>query len=200
MKNFLFLIGLVFVSAPVWAMSNINVSDYEDFDNTWANQKVITNQEFETTMDALEEKKNQADEKQRKKRLKKFKGSSLHTELDATKSDLPDQTLQEEEAEELVVLFPVDVLIDNKVLEKGYYRTVAEKKDGKTVINLYQSHEFKARLNAYATHDDFGEKEITFVKLLPFKDGVMKLIYGSIEVNAFAYVRYVEPSLDFSPQ
>ena len=200
MKKFLALILSCLFMNTANAVSNINASDYEDFDSTWAGQKVITNKEFEDTMEALEAKKNEKEVKVKKKKLKKFKGESLHKELDATIEDLPDQTLKDPELEEQVVLFPVDMLIDGKIVEKGYYRAIAEKKDGEFYIYFYQSHDLKAKLKVRETEDDFGEKNIMFIKLLPHKDGVMKLIYGSIEVNAYAYLRYVEPQLDFSAQ
>lgn len=193
---------LLFLSFPLsaFAVSNINASDYEDFDSTWASQKVITNQEFETTMDALEEKKNQKEEKERKKKLKKFKGASLHKELDASITDLPDQTLTDSELEEQIVLFPADVVVKDSILEKGYYRAIGERKDGAVIISLYQAHELKARLKAQETDDDFGEQDIVFIKLLPYKQNIMKLIFGSVDVNAFTYVRCVEPVVDFTPQ
>lgn len=196
---FTILIFFIFYTTA-YAVSSINVNDYEDFDSTWASQKVITNQEFETTMDALEERKNQKEEKERKKKLKKFKGSSLHKELDASITDLPDQTLSDIEADEQVILFPTEVLINGKVLEKGFYRAIAEKKEGGVFINFYQAHVLKATLKARETEEDFGEQDIIFIKLLPYKEGVMKLIYGSVEVNAYAYVRYIEPITDFTPQ
>ena len=200
MKKFLSAILMILTSGSVWAVTNINASDYEDFDSTWAGQKVITNQEFETTMDALEEKKNKKEAKQKAKKLKKFKGGSLHKELDATIEDLPDQTVKDPNLEEQIVLLHVDAVVDGKILEKGYYRVLSEKKDGQVFLNLYQSHELKAKIRARETDDDFGEQDIMFAKILPYKDGVLKFIYGSIEVNAYAYIRYIEPVLDFSPQ
>lgn len=200
MKKFLSAILMILTSGSVWAVTNINASDYEDFDSTWAGQKVITNQEFETTMDALEEKKNKKEAKQKAKKLKKFKGGSLHKELDATIEDLPDQTVKDPNLEEQIVLLHVDAVVDGKILEKGYYRVLSEKKDGQVFLNLYQSHELKAKIRARETDDDFGEQDIMFAKIVPHKDGVLKFIYGSIEVNAYAYIRYIEPVLDFSPQ
>ena len=67
-------------------------------------------------------------------------------------------------------------------------------------INFYQAHVLKATLKVRETEEDFGQQDIIFIKLLPYKEGVMKLIYGSVEVNAYAYVRYIEPITDFTPQ
>lgn len=201
MKKILILTVLLILPLSVLAVTNINASDYEDFDSTWAGQKVITNQEFETTMEALEERKNKAEEKQRKKKLKKFKGSSLHKDLDASFEDLPDQTVKDPQLEEQIILFPADAITHGgKIIEKGYYRAIGEKKEGVVIINLFQSHELKGQLKAQETQDDFGEKDIMFIKLIPHKASVHKLIFGSIEANAFTYVRFIEPTTDFRPQ
>ena len=33
-----------------------------------------------------------------------------------------------------------------------------------------------------------------------YKDGIMKIIYGAVDYNAYAFIRYVEPTMDFRPQ
>lgn len=184
----------------VFASTNLDASDYEDFDNTWAGQKVITNQEYEDTVKALEEKKNQQEEKEKQKKLKKFKGESLHNELDASREDIPDQSLKDPNLEEHLIQFPVDIILNDKLVEKGYYRAEGEKNKNGVFVNLYQSHNLVAKIKARETDDDFGEKDIIFIKLLPYKDGVMKLIYGSIGFNAYAYLQYIEPKSSFISQ
>ena len=201
MKRFFlcFLICILFSPFSL-AVTNLDASDYGDLDNAWSGQKVITNKEYEDTINALEEKKNQKEEKQKKKKLKKFKGESLHKDLDATLDDLPDQSLKDPELEEQIVQLPVNIVVNDKVLEKGYYRVEGEKNKNGVFINLYQSHDLIAKIKAKETDDDFGEKDIMFVKVLPYKDGIMKMIYGSIKLNAYTYLRYVEPAGSFVSQ
>ncbi len=201
MKKLIKSIVLILIMVPAsYGVSNINASDYEDFNSMWDRQEVIPNQQYEETINALEEKKNEKAEKEKKKKLKKFKGSSLHKELDATLEDLPDQTLKDPELEEQIIQFPVDFVIDNKIVEKGYYRVISEKKKDGAYLNFYQAHDLKAKIKVRETDDDFGEKDIMFVRLLPYKDGIMKLIYGSIEMNCYSYMRYIEPKGEFTPQ
>ncbi len=201
MKRFFlcFLIN-VLLSPAVFAVTNLDASDYDSLDNIWAGQEVVPNNEYEKTINALEEKKNQKEDKKRQKKLKKFKGESLHKELDASLEDLPDQSLKDPELEEQIVLFPVNIVVGDKVLEKGYYRAEGEKSKKGAFINLYQSHELAAKIKVRETDDDFGEQDIMFIKLLPYKEGVMKLIYGSIKLNAYAYLRYIDTPVNFAPQ
>lgn len=200
MQKLLFLVMVCLISNSAFAVSNINASDYEDFNNTLSGQKSITNKEFDEVVDALEKKKKAKEEKAQKKKLKKFKGESLHKDLDATIEDLPDQTIEDPELEEQVILFHVDMVIDGKIIEKGYYRAFAEKENGVLYLKFFQAHNLVAKLKARETDDDFGEQDIMFVKLLPYKDGIMKIIYGSVDYNTYAFIRYVEPVTEFRPQ
>ncbi len=199
-RFFLFLLISAVCSPFCFAVTNIDASDYENFDNMWAGQKVITNKEYEDTVNALEERKNKKEEKQKQKKLKKFKGESLHKELDATLEDLPDQTLKDPELEEQIVQLPVNIVVNDKLLERGYYRVEGEKSKEGVFLNLYQSHDLIAKIKAKETDDDFGEKDIMFAKILPYKDGIMKMIYGSIKLNAYTYIRYIEPEGSFISQ
>lgn len=200
MHKFFIIILACLIANSCFAISNINASDYEDFNNTLAGQKSITNKEFDEVVNALEKKKKEKEDKKQKKKLKKFKGESLHQELDATIEDLPDQTLETPEMEEQVVLFHMDMVIGDKIVEKGYYRVFAEKENGVLFLKFFQAHNLVGKLKARETDDDFGEQDIMFVKLLPYKDGIMKIIYGAVDYNAYSFIRYIEPTMDFRPQ
>lgn len=45
-----------------------------------------------------------------------------------------------------------------------------------------------ARFPAVETQDDFGENTISFVKWLPQGDKQIKVIYGSLDMNAYAII------------
>ena len=45
-----------------------------------------------------------------------------------------------------------------------------------------------AKFPAVETNDDFGSETITFAKWLPEGDDKIKLIYGSMDLNAYAVV------------
>lgn len=46
-----------------------------------------------------------------------------------------------------------------------------------------------ASLEAVETNEDFGEEEINFVRLIDNGDEQAKIIYGSVDFNAFVVVR-----------
>lgn len=169
--------------------------DYANLDRAWDGQKSITNKEFEQVMDALQEKTKKKEARQKQKRAKKISGggTSLHNELNPDKI-IPELEKLKPAPEDLLVNIPVSLLIDGKTLEKGYYNVTAErdKDNNKIYINLYQAHFNKAKIEAYETDNDYGEEEVSFVKVQNYNDSFVRLIYGSIEFNAYVYIPFIE--------
>lgn len=168
--------------------------DFSNIDRMWDGQKSITNQDFEQVIEKLEEKGKQKEEKQKKKKRKKIfgSGSTLHEELN------PDNDIKELESlkpeEDLVINLPVKILVNNKVLDKGFYKVLPEvdSETNKKYISLYQSQYFKSKIEIIETEDDFNEDELNFVKLLPYNESFVKIIFGSLEFNGYAFLPFVE--------
>lgn len=184
------LVLMLFVSAR----ADDGWDDFGDIDRAWDGQKSITNQEFEQAIDTLEGKKKQKDEKKRKKMIKKVSGGgqSLHPELDAN-SEIKALTPAKKNEDGLLLNIPVNLIIDEVPLEKGFYKVTAEKNENNDIyFSFYQSHFFKGKVRASETNNDFDQEEIDFVKLVPFDKNFIKIIYGSLDFNAYAYIRYQE--------
>ena len=169
--------------------------DYANLDHAWDGQKTITNQEFEKVMDALQEKTKKKEARQKKRKARKISGggTSLHNELN------PDKVIPELESvkpvkEDLLINLPVNLIIDGKVLEKGYYNVLGErdKENNKIYLSLYQGHYLIAKIEATETEDDYGEEEVNFVNLKNYNDSFVKIIFGSIDFNAYACVPFAE--------
>lgn len=190
-KKILLLLIAVILAAPVLA-EEVDWSKYDNIDNAWDGQKIITNKQFEDTMNALEEKKNKKLKKQREKAIRKVKGSSLHDNMDAHKDNIESQTPLEEMEDCQLLSIPVDFVLDGKPIEKGFYRIIGEKKDDGVYFELYQSHKLIAQIKARETKDDFNQEYIQFVKLLPYNDQYMKIIFGSLDFNAYAYINIID--------
>ena len=190
-KLVLFLIISMF-ALPICA-EEVDWSKYDNIDNAWDGQKVITNKQFEETMNALEAKKNKKMNRQKEKAIRKVKGSSLHDNMDAHKDNLESQTPLEEAEECQVINIPVNFVSNGKIIDCGFYKVVGEKKDDGVYLELYQAHNLIARIKARETQDDFDQEFIQFVKLIPDTDTRMKLIFGSVAFNAYTYINILEP-------
>ena len=192
-KSFIIvLLVLLFLGSPVWANS---WDDFSNLDKTWDAQRTIPNNDYDEVVNALEEKKEVAEQKKKKKKFKSlFKGggTSLHKELkyDENIKKVSDLNLKEEGV--LTNVF-VDLLLDGKVLEKGFYKIIAERDEQKRIhVKFYQSQFLKGEIFAEETDDDFDQETIDFAQVLPYNQNFVKIIFGSIDFNAYAYVPYVE--------
>lgn len=195
MKNILSFTILVTVLLCGQTLFAESWDDYANLDHAWDGQKTITNKEFEQVMDALQAKAKKKEAKQKKKRAKKISGggTSLHNELDPNKI-IPELESVKPVSDELLVNLPVNLIVDGQLLDKGYYSVVGErnKEDNKIYLNLYQAHYLKAKIEAHETEEDYGEDEVNFVKVQNYNDSFMKLIFGSIDFNAYAFVPFSE--------
>ncbi len=169
--------------------------DYAGLDHAWDGQKAITNQEFEKAMDTLQGKTKKREARQKKRKARKISGggTSLHNELDPDKV-IPELESVKSVSDDLLINLPVNIVIDGKLVEKGYYNVLGErnKENGKIYLSLYQGHYLKAKIEATETEDDYGEEEVNFINIKEYNNSFVKLIFGSIDFNAYAYVPFVE--------
>lgn len=191
-KKIVLLLILSLFALPICA-EEVDWSKYDNIDNAWDGQKVITNKQFEETMNALEAKKNKKMNRQKEKAIRKLKGKSLHDNMDAHKENIESQTPLEEAEECQVLNIPVNFVSNGKIIDCGFYRVIGEKKDDGVYLELYQSHNLITKLKALETNDDFNQEFIQFAKLIPDTDTRMKLIFGSVDFNAYTYINILNP-------
>lgn len=193
MKKIFVLLTLLLISPTIMAE---DWDDFSDINRMWDNQKSVTNQEFEEVMEKLEEKAEQKEVKKRKKLFKKISGggTSLHGDLNPDKEIKELQSLKKDDTEGTLINIPVTISIGDIFLEKGYYKTIGEKdkKTGKVYLNFYQSQFFKAKLEVTETESDFNEETLDFAKIIPVNESFVKLIYGSLDFNAYVYLPYIK--------
>lgn len=195
MKKFL-LVSMIF-SLGLFSQTCLAESwdDFGGLDKAWDGQKSITNKEFEEAINVFEKKKKEKEAKLKKKKAKKISGggTSLHNELNP-ESDIPELTpLKKKNDEGHLLNIPVNLIIDELPLDKGFYKIIAERdKNNDIYLMFYQSQFFKGKIRACETSEDFDEDNLDFVKLIPYNDSFVKIIFGSLDFNAYAYIRYIQ--------
>ena len=131
------LISLLIISPAVFAEC---WDDFSDLDRAWDGQKSITNKEFEDAINTLEGKQKQKEEKRQKRKAKKISGggTSLHSEL-APGTEIQGLTpLKNKNDESLLLNVPVNLIIDETPLDKGYYKVIAERdKNNDIYLSFY---------------------------------------------------------------
>lgn len=71
----------------------------------------------------------------------------------------------------------------------GHYKIVGEKINDKVFLDFYQSSTLVAKVPATETSNDFNEMAINFVKLLPYNEKRVKIIFGSMDFNAYTFIQ-----------
>ena len=167
--------------------------DFSDLNMMWDSQKTIPNQEYEEVIEKLTEKKEEKELKSNKKRWKKLfgTGSTLHNELNP-KGEIKEFVNLKSENDGILINVPVNLIVEGKQIEKGFYKVFPER-DGeskKIYVNLYQSQFLKAKIEVIETEDDYGEQTLDFAKIIPVDFNFVKLVFGSLDFNAYAYIPY----------
>lgn len=164
--------------------------DFSDVDKMWDEQNTVNVQDYDKVIEALEEKKDIREEKVRRKKIKKLGGgSSLHKDITIKNEISEINDLKPDE--DILVNVPVDLMVDGKFLEKGFYKVIGKSENHKLYIEFYQSQFFKGKVEVKETNDDFGEEDINFAKIVPYNDAFVKIIFGSLDFNAYAYIPFL---------
>ena len=183
------------ITLSVNVYADVFYEDYTGIDHAWDNQKPITNQEFEQAINTLTEKQRKKDEKAKKKKIKKISGggTSLHKGLEPMGEIQEHELLKEKDKNEgQLVNIPVNIIIDGKVLEKGFYNVFGEKDENNVIyLSFYQAHYLKGKVKAYPTKNDFEAETLDFVKFEPYDKNYVRIIFGSLDFNAYTYLQYM---------
>lgn len=177
MKKYIVLITtLIITIIPAYsASSDSNWSEFGDLERAWDGQKPVTNQEFEKVMEHLEAPK------KKKEARKKLKGDS-HNQFDAG------QELLNIEENNALLNIPVGLMNEEYRIMPGHYKVTANKNKNGVNIEFYQSHKLMAKFPAIETNDDFEQPTINFVQYLPLDENKIKIIYGSLDFNAYSII------------
>ena len=150
-------------------------------ENAWDGQKIIKNSEYEAIVKELEKKKNA-----KKIKAEKKAGQTLMKDSEGSESDF----LSKFEEQYPLLNLTVPIKTENLEIPVGHYKVIGTKINGKVFLNLCQSYNIVGKIPAVETTDDFDQDEINFIKIEDIGNNVLKLMYGSMKFNAYAYMRY----------
>ena len=172
MKKILILAAIFcFFSTPLKAEEDI-MDTASGLSRELDMQKIISPQEYDKILNKL------------KKQPKKKRGKQQEL---MPSSILDDDTLEEVSAKEEVysatLMVPVMLFHQNGVIPVGFYKLCASQENGKHFLNFYQGSDKIASVEAFLTNYEESEETINYVRLLPVQEGVVKVIYGSLEYN-----------------
>jgi len=191
MKKFVFAVLLFILGAMPVIADDIDLPASGDLWDNWGSSQsfygqdkpAVSDEEFDKALQSVKDKKNKLGNWLKKRQIPRGQEYSQGNETEIIE--------QEKEVIETlpVICLPVELSVDGNVLPVGHYQVKGEQKDnGDTILNLYQAQYLMAQIPATATSDDFGEETITFVKWIPLGDERIKIMYGSLDFNAYAVI------------
>lgn len=87
-----------------------------------------------------------------------------------------------------VLALPVELKIADGYIPVGHYQVEGKNENGRIILSLYQAHNLIARIPATETDEDYDQEEILFANWINEGDNKIKIIYGSLDFNAYALV------------
>lgn len=195
MKKFIFVILFLFLaSIPVMA-DDIDLPASGDlWDNWGANQDfygqdkpAVSDEDFDKAIESIKKKQNKLGNWLKKRQIPR--GEEFHQ---GNETEVINEEVGNKEALP-VICIPVELKIGDGVLPVGHYQVQGEKdENGNVFLKLYQAQYMMAQIPAVETSDDFNEETISFVKWIADGDDKIKIIFGSMDFNAYALVNIGE--------
>ncbi len=174
------LLNLTVLAAEEDLWGNFNT----DLGNPAPNQeqRYVSDEEFEQAINKMNSKVNKWKNILQNKKPMKGSEYSQGNESEALNNN------RSEDSSLPVISIPAEIKIGDGVIPVGHYQVDGENKDGRIVLNLYQAHQLIAKIPATETQDDYDQEEILFANWIAEDDNKIKIIYGSLDFNAYAIV------------
>ena len=155
-----------------------DLMQYSDrFDNPYAGQKQISDEDFQKTLDQVKAKQGK-----KKKQPPTFKGKNYN-------GSNTTNYINETGEKNILLGVPLDLINgDGTEIPIGHYKVIAKRENDKVYLNFLQSSTLVAKVPAIETDSDFDEKELNFVKLESYDDKRIRIIYGSMDLNAYTFI------------
>ncbi len=193
MKKFLILaVSLLFISPAVIA-DDVDLPATGDLWDNWnsagddyRSNKNVTDEDFDKAIKQIEDKKNKRANKLKKKQIPKGEEFHQSNETEIINENSEKDTLP-------VLSIPVELKAGDGFLPVGHYQIKGEKDGDNVYINFYQSQYLMAKFPAVETNDDFDEETITFGKWFTEGDDKIKVIFGSMDFNAYTVIELYNP-------
>ena len=164
----------------------------DDAEDLWTNYGIditggkeataVSDEEFEKAIEQVDAKVNKWRNWAQKRKLPKGQEFSHSNETEILDNEHGDNATLP------VITLPINIVIGEGVLPVGHYQVEGETIDGNAVLKIYQAGNLMTKIPAEFTNDDFEQEEILFANWLPYGDNQIKIIYGSLDFNAYAVV------------
>ena len=168
-------ISPVYGEEDLWENFNTNITTPEE-------ARFVSDEEFEAAI----KKKNKKLDKWKKILLNN--GSPRGEEFSQSNETEIINKNQGSDASLPVLALPVEIKIGEECIPVGHYQVEGKNENGKIILNLYQAHNLVAKIPAIETGEDYEQEDILFANWISDDNNKIKIIYGSLDFNAYALV------------
>jgi len=190
MKRFIILFLCSLIMCPAYsADADFNTDLWDNYNNdeiinNAKEPQFVTDEDFEDAIQKIDSKVNKWKNWAERRKRPKGEEFSQSNETEIINNE------QGEDASLPVVSLPVELKIGEGIVPVGHYQVQGEMVNGRPVLSLYQAHFLVAKIPAIETNEDFDQEEILFANWLTDEQNPdkLKIIYGSLDFNAYAYV------------
>lgn len=189
-KYILFLLLFLMFDMPVKA-DDVDLPASGDLWDSWGASKdfygqdkpAVSDEDFEKAIESVKKKQNKLGNWLKKRQIPKGQEFHQGNETEVINEDVGNKNSLP------VITIPVELEVGDGILPVGHYQVQGERDNkGSVLLKLYQAQYVMAQIPAVETNDDFGEDTISFVRWIPDGDDKIKIIFGSIDFNAYALI------------
>lgn len=145
-------------------------------EDAFVGQKKITDEEFQKVLKEVKAKQKKG------RKNKPFKGKNFNEENNGG-------YIKETADKNLLLSIPLELTNgDGTDIPIGHYKIIGAKDKNQVYLDFYQSSTLVARVPAIETNSDFNQSDINFVQLIPYNEKRVRLIYGSMDFNAYTFI------------
>ncbi len=182
-------IALAITASPLAIADDVDAPATGDLWDNWNTRqdereaKPVSDEDFDKALKQVDQKVNKWKNWAEKRKIPKGEefSQSNETEIINNEQEKADNSLP-------VLTFPFELQIGEDYMPVGHYQIKGEKVDGAVVFKFYQGNIEMAQIPATETNDDFNSETITFSKWEAQGDNEIKIMYGSMDLNAYAFV------------
>ncbi len=182
-------IALAITASPLAIADDVDAPATGDLWDNWNTRqdereaKPVSDEDFDKALKQVDQKVNKWKNWAEKRKIPKGEefSQSNETEIINNEQEKADNSLP-------VLTFPFELQIGEDYMPVGHYQIKGEKVDGTVVFKFYQGNIEMAQIPATETNDDFNSETITFSKWEAQGDNEIKIMYGSMNLNAYAFV------------
>jgi len=148
-------------------------------ENAFLGQEKITDEQFQKTLKEVKAKQ----QKKKRKNKQQLKGKNFNEETSGG-------YIGETADKNILLMLPICLVNeDGTDIPIGHYKVVGKKVNDQIFLEFQQSGSTVGKIKATETNNDFDEAGINFIKVLPYNEKRVRIIFGSLDFNAYAYVK-----------